>query len=109
MLELAGECTFDSFSEHLATLDTFPGYTPEQDVYRRYRRWGFESAALDLALRQAGTSLHEAARPHGRADHVRRLLADGRAADDRPGHAPARASTRRCASSSTRRRTGPRS
>ena len=31
-----------------------------------------------------------AARPHGRAGHVRRLLADGRAADDRPGHAPAR-------------------
>ena len=37
----------------------FPGYTPEQAVYRSYRRWGFESAALDLALRQAGTSLHE--------------------------------------------------
>ncbi len=42
-----------------ATLDLFPGYTPEQDVYRRYRRWAFESAALDLALRQADTSLHE--------------------------------------------------
>ena len=42
-----------------AALDTFPGYTPEQDVYRRYRRWAFESAALDLALRQADTSLHE--------------------------------------------------
>ena len=59
MLELAGEWTFDSFSEHLATLDLFPGFTPQQDVYRRYRRWGFESAALDLALRQAQTSLHE--------------------------------------------------
>ena len=59
MLELAGEFTFDSFSEHLGTLDTFPDYTPEQPVYRSYRRWGFESAALDLALRQAGTSLHE--------------------------------------------------
>jgi L-alanine-DL-glutamate epimerase-like enolase superfamily enzyme len=60
VLELAGEWTFASFSEHLGTLDLFPGYTPEQDVFRRYRRWGFESAALDLALRQAGTSLHEA-------------------------------------------------
>jgi L-alanine-DL-glutamate epimerase-like enolase superfamily enzyme len=59
VLELAGEWTFDSFSEHLATLDLFPGFTPQQEVYRRYRRWGFESAALDLALRQADTSLHE--------------------------------------------------
>jgi hypothetical protein len=60
VLPLAGEWTFDAFSEHLATLDTFPGYTPEQPVYRSYRRWGLESAALDLALRQNGTSLHEA-------------------------------------------------
>jgi hypothetical protein len=58
-LDLAGDFTFDAFSEHLATLDLFPGYEPEQPVYRRYRRWGFESAALDLALRQAHTSLHE--------------------------------------------------
>ena len=58
VLELAGEWTFDSFSEHLAGLDLFPGFTPAQEVYRRYRRWAFESAALDLALRQAGTSLH---------------------------------------------------
>jgi hypothetical protein len=59
VLELAGEWTFDAFSEHLATLDTFAGYTPEQPVYRSYRRWGFESAALDLALLQAGRSLGE--------------------------------------------------
>jgi L-alanine-DL-glutamate epimerase-like enolase superfamily enzyme len=59
VLELTGEYTFDAFSEHLGSLDLFEGYTPEHDVYRRYRRWGFESAALDLALRQAGTSLHE--------------------------------------------------
>lgn len=59
VLDLAGEWTFDSFSEHLATLDTFPGFEPQQPVYRSYRRWGFESAALDLALRQAQTSLHE--------------------------------------------------
>jgi hypothetical protein len=57
---LAGEITFDGFSEHLGTLDLFPGFEPQQAVYRRYRRWGFESAALDLALRQAGTSLHAA-------------------------------------------------
>jgi hypothetical protein len=59
VLELAGEWTFASFSAHLDALDTFPGFVPEQQVYRRYRRWGLESAALDLALRQAGTSLHE--------------------------------------------------
>jgi L-alanine-DL-glutamate epimerase-like enolase superfamily enzyme len=28
-------------------------------VFRRYRRWAVESAALDLALRQAGRPLHE--------------------------------------------------
>jgi L-alanine-DL-glutamate epimerase-like enolase superfamily enzyme len=39
------------------TVDLFPT-PPASDVYRRYRRWGFESAALDLALRQAGEPLH---------------------------------------------------
>lgn len=58
ILDLAGEHTFDGFSRRLAALDLFPGFTPEQPVYRAYRRWGFESAALDLALEQAGTSLH---------------------------------------------------
>ncbi|HET6549294.1 MAG TPA: hypothetical protein VFG79_12585 [Solirubrobacter sp.] len=59
VLELAGESTFDGFSQRLGALDLFPTYEPAFEVYRRYRRWGFESAALDLALRQAGTSLHE--------------------------------------------------
>jgi L-alanine-DL-glutamate epimerase-like enolase superfamily enzyme len=59
VLELAGEWTFGSFSDHIGTLDTFPGFEPEMPVYRTYRRWGLESAALDLALLQAGTSLHE--------------------------------------------------
>jgi hypothetical protein len=57
VLELAGEWTFDSFSQHLGELDLFPAQPPEREVYRNYRRWGFESAALDLALRQAGRSL----------------------------------------------------
>jgi hypothetical protein len=57
VLELAGEWTFDSFSAHLGELDLFPAGAPEHDVYRNYRRWAFESAALDLALRQAETSL----------------------------------------------------
>ena len=32
---------------------------PEWDVARRWRNWAFESAALDLALNQAGRALHE--------------------------------------------------
>jgi L-alanine-DL-glutamate epimerase-like enolase superfamily enzyme len=59
-LELAGTWTFDSFSRHLDEVDAFPAGTPDREVYRNYRRWAFESAALDLALRQAGTSLADA-------------------------------------------------
>jgi L-alanine-DL-glutamate epimerase-like enolase superfamily enzyme len=59
-LPLAGEWTFDSFSEHLAQTDLFPAGAPDREVYRNYRRWAFESAALDLALRQAGTPLADA-------------------------------------------------
>jgi len=53
---LAGSWTLGSFTEHVAGLDLFPA-EPVRDVSRLYRRWGFESAALDLALRQNGTSL----------------------------------------------------
>jgi hypothetical protein len=56
---LAGEWTFEDFSQHLDTLDLFPAGAPRSEVFRNYRRWGYESAALDLALRQAGTSLSE--------------------------------------------------
>jgi L-alanine-DL-glutamate epimerase-like enolase superfamily enzyme len=56
-LELRGATTLDGFSQRLAGLDLFLGDPLERDVYRLYRRWAFESAALDLALRQRGTSL----------------------------------------------------
>jgi hypothetical protein len=56
VLALAGRWTLDSFSRHLETLPLFER-PPERPAYLDYRRWGFESAALDLALRQAGTSL----------------------------------------------------
>jgi L-alanine-DL-glutamate epimerase-like enolase superfamily enzyme len=56
-LPLAGDWTTRSFSEHLATLDLFP-QQPQRDVSRLYRTWAYESAALDLALRQAGEPLH---------------------------------------------------
>src|SRR5918995_1114350 len=58
-LPLAGEWTIDSFSRHLDGLELFPE-PPEMKAFRDYRRWAFESAALDLALRQGGTSLAEA-------------------------------------------------
>jgi L-alanine-DL-glutamate epimerase-like enolase superfamily enzyme len=59
-LDIAGRWTLASLSEHLGTLDLFGGVAPSMPAYLEYRRWAFESAALDLALRQAGTSLHEA-------------------------------------------------
>jgi hypothetical protein len=55
-LPLPGSYTIDSFSEHLGGLDLFPA-APVREVSRLYRRWAYESAALDLALRQAGRSL----------------------------------------------------
>ena len=58
-LPLAGSHTLDSFSQLLEGLDLFL-QEPEMGASRDYRRWAFESAALDLALRQAGKSLAEA-------------------------------------------------
>jgi hypothetical protein len=53
---LSGSHTLASFSELVGELDLFPT-EPVRAVSRLYRRWAFESAALDLALRQAGRSL----------------------------------------------------
>ncbi|QLG49410.1 hypothetical protein [Natrinema halophilum] len=55
--DLTGEFTLDSFSTRLENLDLFPAGAPDREVFRNYRRWGLESAALDLALRQAETDL----------------------------------------------------
>lgn len=49
--------TFGEFSGLVGELDLFVGGGPNDPIYRSYRRWGFESAALDLALKQAGTDL----------------------------------------------------
>jgi hypothetical protein len=54
--DLAGEHTLGSFAALLDGLDLFPA-PPDREDYRDYRRWAFESAALDLALLQAGRSL----------------------------------------------------
>jgi L-alanine-DL-glutamate epimerase-like enolase superfamily enzyme len=56
-LPLAGRFTLASFAERLRELELFPS-PPQREVSRRYRLWAYESAALDLALRQAGTTLH---------------------------------------------------
>ncbi|HUB74425.1 MAG TPA: hypothetical protein VL979_10365 [Solirubrobacteraceae bacterium] len=58
-LELAGRHTLGSFCEQVQELELFPE-PPQREVSARYRRWAFESAALDLALRQAGLALHGA-------------------------------------------------
>jgi L-alanine-DL-glutamate epimerase-like enolase superfamily enzyme len=60
VLPLAGEFTLDGFSRHLDGLDLFHAGPPARPASIQYRRWAFESAALDLALRQAGTSLADA-------------------------------------------------
>jgi hypothetical protein len=53
---LAGEWTIASFSGHLEARELFPE-PPGMAAFLDYRRWAFESSALDLALRQAGRSL----------------------------------------------------
>ncbi len=57
--DLSGPATVGELCELVGTLDLFP-QAPAREVSRLYRRWAFESAALDLALRQAGKALPEA-------------------------------------------------
>lgn len=60
-LPLAGRWrSLDEFSRGLGDVDLFPLGEPQMAVFRAYRRWAIESAALDLALRQAGRSLADA-------------------------------------------------
>src|SRR4051812_48443513 len=56
-LPLIGEWTLESLCDRLAELDQWP-VAPSWDVGRLWRNWAFESAALDLALQQAGRPLH---------------------------------------------------
>jgi L-alanine-DL-glutamate epimerase-like enolase superfamily enzyme len=55
---LAGTHRLGEFCDLIDSLDLFP-VEPQREVSRLYRRWTFQSAALDLALRQAGVPLHE--------------------------------------------------
>jgi hypothetical protein len=59
VLPVAGEWTLGSFCEHMHGVEQWQK-PPEWEPMRRWRNWSFQSAALDLALRQAGRSLHEA-------------------------------------------------
>jgi hypothetical protein len=52
--DVVGSWTIERFSALFDGVSLFPG-PPVHEVDERYRRWALESAALDLALRQAGT------------------------------------------------------
>ena len=72
---LAGTWTLHSYSTRLDELTLF-SEEPAMGASRDYRRWAFESAALDLALRQAGRSLADAV---GREYRPVRFVASTRA------------------------------
>ena len=55
--DLAGRHTLASFSRVAGEAELFPAGPPKWEASSEYRRFAFESAALDLALRQAGLSL----------------------------------------------------
>src|SRR6185503_14121254 len=57
-LPLVGEWTLAALCDRVRDLDQWP-VPPRWDLARRWRNWAFESAALDLALNQAGRALHE--------------------------------------------------
>jgi L-alanine-DL-glutamate epimerase-like enolase superfamily enzyme len=58
--DLSGPSTLGEACELIGSLDLFTGAPPAYEASTHYRRWAYESAALDLALRQNGLPLHEA-------------------------------------------------
>ena len=58
---LSGRFALGDFCDLVDSLDLFP-VEPKREVSRLYRCWTFHSAALDLALAQAGQPLHAALR-----------------------------------------------
>jgi L-alanine-DL-glutamate epimerase-like enolase superfamily enzyme len=58
--KLVGRFALGEFCDLIDGLDLFPVEPRRGEVSRLYRRWTFHSAALDLALRQAGRALHDA-------------------------------------------------
>jgi hypothetical protein len=59
---LVGSTTLAGFARLLDGLELSPGGEPHPGASPDYRRWAYESAALDLALRQSALSLAEAFR-----------------------------------------------
>jgi L-alanine-DL-glutamate epimerase-like enolase superfamily enzyme len=57
--DLQGSFSLAEFCLLIDSLDLFPVEPQRGEVSRLYRRWTFHSAALDLALRQAGKPLFE--------------------------------------------------
>src|SRR3954462_15588382 len=72
---LAGTWSLHDYSRRLEELDLWDA-EPEMEASVDYRRWAFESAALDLALQQARTSFAEVA---GREYRPVRFVASTRA------------------------------
>jgi hypothetical protein len=56
---LAGTWTLGEYARRVGELDLWPN-DPQMPASTDYRRWAFESAALDLGLRQGGRSLGDA-------------------------------------------------
>lgn len=56
-IDVTGSFTLTEFSAHLDGIELFIREPPEREVFHNYRQWAFESAALDLALKQAECSL----------------------------------------------------
>ena len=65
--------TLGEFCEFVGELDLFVDSPPARDISRHYRRWAYESAALDLALRQGGVPAPRGARPRAAAADLRLL------------------------------------
>jgi hypothetical protein len=58
--DLSGPKTLGELCELIGGLDLFATAEPVREASRHYRRWAYESAALDLALRQNDIPFHEA-------------------------------------------------
>jgi hypothetical protein len=78
-LMLAGTWTLEDLSRRLDELELWSG-DPDDHTGQDHRRWGFESAMLDLALRQNEVGLGEAL---GREERPVRFVVSTRAAPER--------------------------
>ncbi len=78
-LMLAGTWSLEDLSRHLDELELWGG-DPEDHSGQDFRRWGFESAMLDLALRQNELGLGQAL---GREESPVRFVVSTRAAPER--------------------------